>query len=523
MDRLGRFVLTRFLGRGGMGEVWQGHHLVDQTPVAIKLVDGPLAGRRQSISAEIRAISALDHPHIIWIYDQGVVDGRPYFAMELAEGGNLVESPPTDWLSLRDVLVQLLSALSHAHARGVLHRDIKPENVLCGGARPGIKLADFGLGVFFQDDDRAGLGSGGTPAYMAPEQFEQQRASFGPWTDLYALGCMTYALAAGQRPFPERDFAGLRAAHLHRTIPPLRPRFPVPPTLEAWIRRAMMRAIQERFANAAEAAAALPDNSILSASMVSIRDIALTEQATNTDPGRADDQPVSADVPEAVQPLPRPRPLAAPEDWRQPPRTSLRLMGAGLSLFGLRALPLIGREKERDLLWAALRKGLQGDSFPIVFIEGAAGVGKSRLARWLCDTAAELGLSQPIRAEHSRAGAPGDGLPGALCRAIGLSRDTLTVPELQRRLEGLWPPDSPGWRALCALLHRQPDRSSPREQQVLQAQVLRFLSPRTLLWIDDGQWATDSLGFLRRLAEDPTALNGMAVVTLRSETLPEER
>src|SRR5687768_16572890 len=162
---LGPFELERPIGRGGMAEVWLGVHRRQQQRVAVKVLTGERAREEAFIRAlknEIHNVARLHHPGIILLFDTGEVDdtaervtggrfaaGSPWFAMELASHGAL--SPkrlPLPWSTTRMLLLSLLDALSHAHARGVIHRDIKPGNILlCApdDPRPGLKLTDFGI------------------------------------------------------------------------------------------------------------------------------------------------------------------------------------------------------------------------------------------------------------------------------------------------------------------------------------------------------------------------------------------
>src|SRR5690606_28508446 len=156
---LGAFELTAPLRSGGMAEVWRGVHRIEGAPVAIKLVTEQRARTRQlreALQNEVRAMARLEHPSIVRVHDYGEVPpdvaaaagGRlapasPYLVMELAEGGTLGPQHVKSWAELLAVLSDVLSALAHAHARGVVHRDIKPSNVLV--ASDTFKLSDFGI------------------------------------------------------------------------------------------------------------------------------------------------------------------------------------------------------------------------------------------------------------------------------------------------------------------------------------------------------------------------------------------
>ncbi|MCA9297451.1 MAG: serine/threonine protein kinase, partial [Phycisphaerales bacterium] len=241
---LGAFELSAPFAKGGMGEIWRGRHGTTGTPVAVKVLtaDGLKEDRLVSaIHSEIRAAAALAHPNIVWLYDAGTADdaieadsagqikaGCPWFAMEMATGSTLRERAfGLNWIATRRVLLDLLEALAHAHARGVIHRDLKPSNVLFMNQGTRIKLTDFGM-VYAIESPDIPL-SGGTPSYMAPEQFEGDGRIQGPWTDLYSLGCMAWALVSGHRPFHANGGASaLYRMHAVKPVPPLKPRFPVP-------------------------------------------------------------------------------------------------------------------------------------------------------------------------------------------------------------------------------------------------------------------------------------------------------
>src|SRR6185295_5129294 len=157
---VGPFRLDRCIGRGGMAEVWSGVHAAQGVPVAVKVMTGERAREpsfRAAFRNEVQAVASLDHPGIVIVFDHGEVTpeaeevsrglltaGSPTLAMELADGGTL-GSRFTDgigWAELRQVLLDLLDALAHAHARGVVHRDLKPNNILVfrnGGGKPRLK------------------------------------------------------------------------------------------------------------------------------------------------------------------------------------------------------------------------------------------------------------------------------------------------------------------------------------------------------------------------------------------------
>ncbi len=196
------------LGRGGMGIVFKGLDRRLNRVVAIKTVSEaaftvPAQLRRFLSEAEV--IARLKHPNIIPIYAVGEENGRPYFSLELAEGGNLSErlaEGPLAGRQAAELVETLARAVSTAHAAGIIHRDLKPSNVLL--ASDGTpKIGDFGLAKLLGDDSARTLSGEvlGTPSYMAPEQAEGRSRDVGPAADIYALGAILYQALTGRPPF----------------------------------------------------------------------------------------------------------------------------------------------------------------------------------------------------------------------------------------------------------------------------------------------------------------------------------
>jgi serine/threonine protein kinase/tetratricopeptide (TPR) repeat protein len=756
---LGPFELERPIGRGGMAEVWLGVHRRQEQRVAVKILTGARAREEAFIRAlknEIHNVARLHHPGVILLFDTGEVDdvaerttggrfaaGSPWFAMELASHGAL--SPrrlPLPWPTTRMLLLSLLDALAHAHARGVIHRDIKPGNILlCAPTdpRPGLKLTDFGiaapLGEHIDGEAEAGRLSG-TPRYMAPEQFQARWRDFGPWTDLYALGCIAYQLATGKPPF-SGDALRLAIAHCHDAAPAPKPVHEgFPEGFDAWVLRLLEKDPMRRFACAADAAWALLklasdhdedaatvvagweqdlrslkpllDRSLSAGATVALddpsREDALEGDAHADEPGFSDEQrlelssaqmaaaiastnvtlldrpsmlpkpveamdatvrkhspmasqssessdvfttskpraassgarsvdvaddqfpPIAAEVtrkrkrkqgrsssagagggrkpggklvdttfaanapwtelamlsPQETMPTESGRstnggsvrrPLHAddgklaprypppqPPTWRRPgPQAPSRhLLGAGLGLYGLRQIPLVDRDAERDLAWETLREVHEGKGARVLLLRGPAGIGKTRLAEWLVERAVEVGAAVGLRAGHGPGGGPLDGLAGLIAlhaRTIGLEKR-----ELRRRLvemvgrQGVR--DIEEALALGELLEPSPESEAPpdpaaskargrhqREKHVVtdggdgaapsneqrrirldsarerHAVALRYLARAgadrpVVAWLDDVQWGGEAIAFARYVIEDAAARASPVLVIL---------
>ncbi len=276
--QLGPFRLLSLIGRGGMAEVWRAEHATRKVPVAVKVVTASHAREpryRAAFRNEVQAVARLHHPGIVLVLDHGVVTpeaealsegavaaGSPYFAMELASWGALDRvRTPLAFADLHRILGALLDALAHAHARGVIHRDLKPSNVLLAAptdARPGLKLTDFGIAHALEADQvGADSASSGTPHFMAPEQFMGEWRDYGPWTDLYAVGCLAHVLASGKLPFMGETAVQLAYSHLNLQPPELELDPSVPDAFTGWVRRLMQKTPADRFQRAADAAWAL--------------------------------------------------------------------------------------------------------------------------------------------------------------------------------------------------------------------------------------------------------------------------
>jgi tetratricopeptide (TPR) repeat protein len=529
-----------------MGEVWSAVHLLERQGVAVKLLttEAALDARyRIAFRNEIRNAAQLDHPNLVAVYDYGEITAHeaeasgqrfatdtPWLAMEMVEGDTLLPYCGCfDWARTRVVVGGLLRALAHVHARGVYHRDMKPANVLLTQVsdRLVVKLSDFGL-AHASEATEADHFNGGTPAYMAPEQFDGMWRNYGPWTDLYGLGAMLFALITGSPPFGlSRSFDESREQHRNQTVPALTPPFPVPAGFESWLRRLLEKDPSRRYRRAADAAhdffalgppvgEARPG---APASRADIETLRLKTLSTMTDgPGQATEE-VQFTVGSSIA---RPPPL--PPDWRVLERRRTSRVRAGLNLLGLRTLPLVGRETHRDALWAALRRCRASGTVEVIGLHGPMGMGKSRLADWLGQRAHEAGSAILMRATHGPVLLPTDGLGGMAVRFLRC--DDLSVGQLRQRIAALVGDQEEEGEALLELLAPGAGGvrfASAEERHVAVEQLLwRATEERPVVMrLDDVHHGADSLRFVRRLLDRGFARPVVVVMTATDEALAE--
>jgi serine/threonine-protein kinase len=259
------YTITRVLGEGGMGRVYEARHTRIQTKrFAIKMLH-PEFSRQPEVLArfqrEAEAAASIKSPYVVDVYDvDRSADGRPYLVCELLDGKEL-----GDWIAERGrlsaplavrVVRQICKALSVAHSMGVVHRDMKPENVFLTGdpARPVAKVIDFGISKHGDKPGTALTKTGmimGTPSYMAPEQARGEKVDHR--VDVYAVGAILYASLTGSRPFDHADPTVTLTMVLTRDPPRPRSIEPsIPEALEMIVQRAMAKDPRERYASMEE-------------------------------------------------------------------------------------------------------------------------------------------------------------------------------------------------------------------------------------------------------------------------------
>jgi len=221
--KLGQFLLLRFLGKGGMGAVFQGFDPKLGRQVAVKILGELIGDDPESLKnfmREARSAAQINSPNVVQIYSVGEEEDQPFIIMELINGGqldNLIESEPLDELKALYVCRDASQGLLAAQEIGLFHGDIKPENILFD--QHGIaKLADFGLAQFLHRESQTQKGEiWGTPYYIAPEKARRQQEDYR--SDIYSLGATLFHIITGEPPFEGDTPTDVVLARL-RELPP---------------------------------------------------------------------------------------------------------------------------------------------------------------------------------------------------------------------------------------------------------------------------------------------------------------
>ena len=269
---IGRYVIDRFVGEGGMGRVYEAHHAtLSNKRYAIKVLlgdAGATPSMRKRFAKEAESASRLQHPNVVGVIDYGATDGGlPYIVMDFVAGrsiAEIIEDGPISVARTLRLVRAICDGLAYAHEAGVVHRDLKPANILVVTTAEGDevpRIADFGLAQTVDEHDVRLTSTGmamGTPAYAAPEQMAGKRVDAR--ADLYALGMTMFEmLAGGELPFKggPMDVATEKA---HREAPAFSevcPSITIPPALEQLVAGLLKRRAHERIATSADVIAAI--------------------------------------------------------------------------------------------------------------------------------------------------------------------------------------------------------------------------------------------------------------------------
>lgn len=531
-----RYEVIRELGRGGMGVVYMCRDLVSRERVALKRLRPPDESKLSRndenwwFQQEARAVASLEHPAIVRARDFGTLhDGSPYLVMDVLPGRSVHEWMHTTtmpWAVIWALVDQVLAGLAHAHARGVIHGDLKPSNVMLdlasAGRGPRVYILDLGLAWLRQSrhDPRldgapqpelAMHAGAGTVGWVAPEQIRKAATHVGPPTDIYALGCILYRVLIGKEVFEGTAQEVLRA---HKRSPVPDPILPdgVPAGVGKFIQRLLAKKPWQRYETAADARAAW--------AQFKPRHAPTMEETV-----------VSAPVLPAA-------PSSSPEMGKAV--AAARTLGPGL--LSLRPSPMVAREEERrelmDIVGSVCSRS--GPPHRMVALLGEAGVGKSRIAEWLCEEVHEKGLMWPLRARYGKTPSPLDGLTGAVNQYFslqGADRDLVEQTLINRWEVDKGDDEALTWVAATAewLRPTPPGTVLPvgpsGKRFVLDTPELRWVVARKMLerigeqkpiliWFDDLHLTSaNTFDMLARLHRDAPKLRMLIVATARSEAL----
>jgi serine/threonine-protein kinase len=264
----GKYWLEAPIGRGGMGSVWRARHLQLERSVALKLMLPSLAGSdaRGRFEREAKAAAMISSAHVVHVYDYGVDAGRPFIAMELVEGEDLLTRiRRVGSMSLAEtarIVDQICRGLERAHDKGLIHRDLKPGNVVlsrCDG--DSVKILDFGVvkasGTHDGDRDLSvGDALVGSPQYMSPEQI--RGGNVDTKSDLWAVGVIAYRLLTGRMPYGGESVGEvLMRISADQLVRVSQLCHDAPRAVDAFFERALSRNPARRYATARELAEAL--------------------------------------------------------------------------------------------------------------------------------------------------------------------------------------------------------------------------------------------------------------------------
>ncbi len=257
--KYGKYIITREIGQGSVGVVYEAKHLSLNQNVALKVLKNEHITTHivQRFLREAQMVAQLNHPNIVHVYDSGEEHGVPYIAMEFVKGKPLNKMIQDREISVRraaEIAKCVAEGLEHAHKHSIIHRDIKPENIMI--TEDGTpKIADFGLARQISAEESRLTQANtimGTPLYMSPEQAEGA-ANITALTDIYSLGVVLYEMLVGRPPFLHSDtMLLLNKIIREQPTPPRNMQGVIPKTLEDICLKAMEKKPEDRFVSAQE-------------------------------------------------------------------------------------------------------------------------------------------------------------------------------------------------------------------------------------------------------------------------------
>jgi serine/threonine protein kinase len=255
-QQIGKYPVERYLGSGATSEVYLCNDPFAKRSVAVKLVstelfNDPERGKlyRKLFVTEASLAGKLQHPHICQIFDAVADESLHYIVMEYVDGGTLEKFCAPDRLLPIERIVEIVfkctRALEFAHKMGITHRDIKPANILYSGETD-VKITDFGAALIATGDSTQ-ISAIGSPAYMSPQQVKEHPLDHR--TDIYSMGVVMYHLLTGRLPFQgSNNFSLIYQITSVEPQPPSSFRPEVPAAVDAIVRRAMAKDLEQRYA-----------------------------------------------------------------------------------------------------------------------------------------------------------------------------------------------------------------------------------------------------------------------------------
>ena len=244
----GRYLIESLIGVGGMANVYKGQDIRTGNGIAVKVLKEEFLGNEELVRRfknESKAISILDHPNIVKVYDVSVTDQLQYIVMEYIDGITLKEylkqrGGALTWKEVVHFATQVLSALEHAHSKGIVHRDVKPQNIMLQ-ADGSIKMMDFGIARFSRAQSQTISDKAiGSVHYISPEQAKGDHTDAR--TDIYSVGVMLYEMLSGKLPF---DGTGTVSIAIMQISEKPKPLAEVAPNVPAGLRQITEKAMEK--------------------------------------------------------------------------------------------------------------------------------------------------------------------------------------------------------------------------------------------------------------------------------------